>query len=110
MVKVEATIKNKHGIHCRPSAVISKAIEGYKGTISISSEEETIELNTIFSLLSLGLKPGDTITIKVEGLEETLAAKKLIELFEYEYDFPPRAEDNGFEPDLLAARFKLPAT
>lgn len=107
MIERNAVIKNHHGIHCRPSAVIMKAIEGYTGKIIIFSDGEPLVLESIFSLLSLGLKPGDPIQIRVEGPDEEESAGKLVNLFEYEFDFPPKEEKQHFNPEELAKNYKL---
>ncbi len=39
MIELPATIRNEQGIHCRPSAVIIKAVKNYDGEIRVISEE-----------------------------------------------------------------------
>ncbi len=90
MVRKTAVVKNSAGIHVRPSGVIFKEINGYPGTIEITSNGTTAILNNIMVLLSLGLVKGSKVEISVEGPEEEEKCSKLVELFEQEYDFPPR--------------------
>lgn len=90
MTEREATIRNEQGIHCRPSAVILKEIKGYGGEIMIASEHGEARLESVMSLLGLGLERGCRISIRVSGPQEENMADKLVELFEYNFDFPPR--------------------
>jgi hypothetical protein len=48
------------------------------------------------ALISMGLRQGQGITIQVEGPDEEKVCRQLTELFETEFDFPPREE--GSEP------------
>jgi len=91
MVEKTVVIKNKAGIHCRPSSVILSAVEEYQGhKFYLYSQKGNTELNSILALLAIGLQYGDTITLKAEGPNESAAADRLAELFAHEFDFPPR--------------------
>lgn len=90
----EKTVKiNNHaGIHCRPASTILNAIGEFPDhlfVIAFPSREDT-ELNSILSLIALGLQRGDTLTLRVSGAQEELACEKIGKLFETEFDFPPR--------------------
>ena len=88
MYSIKATITNAYGIHCRPSAVISKAVTGYKGKITIEGPNGATGTPTsVLSLLSLGLTCGDEVTISVDGPDEEAIAKKLAGLFSMHFDF-----------------------
>ena len=90
MIEKKAVVKNEQGIHCRPSAVIVKAAEGYPGRISIRSANGEADGRSIMGLLCLGLEPGTEITICTNGPREEEMATRLVELFETHFDFPPR--------------------
>ncbi|MDD3276985.1 MAG: HPr family phosphocarrier protein [Kiritimatiellales bacterium] len=88
MVEVTAVIKNEAGIHCRPTAVITQAIAGFKSTISVVAPMGHCEIGSALELLMLGLEQGTQITLRAEGSDEVAAAAKFKELFETEFDFP----------------------
>ncbi len=90
MVKKSAVINNSAGIHVRPSGIIFKEVSGYPGKIEITYNGETYLLDNIMVLLAMGLVKGSEIEIAVEGPEEEEMCDRLKELFEKEYDFPPR--------------------
>ncbi len=101
MIEVSATVRNAHGIHCRPSAVIIKAVADYAGTIAVVSDRGHADLRSVISLMALALLPGDAVIIRVIGPSEEEVARQLVRLFETHFDFPPRA--GGAPPPLPPA-------
>jgi phosphotransferase system HPr (HPr) family protein len=89
-MRLTATVRNEHGIHCRPSAVIIKEAAALRSSLQAVSASGTSDLRSIVDLLAMGLGPGDTVDITAEGPDEALAAARLQELFERRFDFPPR--------------------
>ena len=85
-------VRNKAGIHCRPSGVILNAIrqEFPDHRFSIVTAEGETELSGMLELISLGLACGTEAVLRVEGPDEERAVKRIGDLFEYEFDFPPR--------------------
>lgn len=92
MVRRSAEIRNKAGIHVRPSGVIMNEISTFSGQISLKHGDTTVEISNIMALLSLGLVQGDRIEIIVEGGDEEAEADKLRELFQRNFDFPGREQ------------------
>ncbi|MCK5672266.1 MAG: HPr family phosphocarrier protein [Spirochaetales bacterium] len=90
MIKNKAVIKNNAGIHVRPSGVILGEIGTYTGKINLTMNNTTVELNSVMSLLTLGLMKGDEVEISVSGSDEENVCLKVKELMEKIYDFPPR--------------------
>ena len=100
MFTITSTVTNKYGIHCRPSGVISKAVQGYKGKVEIKGPDGNVANPTSVlsmlslgltcgdrSMLSLGLTCGDRVTISVDGPDEEEMANKLAELFASHFEF-----------------------
>jgi len=90
MVETTAVIQNEAGIHCRPSAILVKAGCAYEGKILVQAESGTCNLTSALELIMLGLEQGAAIRIQVSGPNEEEEARKLAELFETHFDFPPR--------------------
>ena len=89
MYQKKVVIRNKAGIHCRPSSVIMFAAEPYaKGhEILITGPRGAAKLTSILDLLTMGLQKGEEVTISVTGEKEEELCLKLAELFETEFDF-----------------------
>ena len=90
MIEQVATIRNEAGIHCRPSSVIVKTAVGYSGTIRIQTEAGVADCRSIMGLLCLAMEKGTQIVISVSGHDEERMSRKLVELFETEFDFSPQ--------------------
>ena len=89
MITAQATVRNEYGIHCRPSAVIVKESQKYLGKIEIlNGDGQVADAKSMLALIGLGLACGSTVTIRIEGPDEEAACRRLIELFETEFDFP----------------------
>lgn len=89
MAQERAVVKNQQGIHCRPSAVIVKALKSYEGSISVNTEQGQCDPRSIMALLSLGLQKGSAVEVNVDGPDADKTCRLVVELFETEFDFPP---------------------
>lgn len=85
-----AVIKNRAGIHCRPTAVIVKEARTFEDEITVQSEEQTGDAKSAIELLSMGLEEGATVEIHTAGPTASTSIARMVELFETEFDFPPR--------------------
>ncbi len=90
MTEMDATIRNEHGIHCRPSTAIVKSVDGYGGKILVTGQRGSTKLKSVLELMSLELFPGAQVTIRVSGPDEEKVCRDLVTLFETHFDFPPR--------------------
>lgn len=90
MIEMCATVKNANGIHCRPSAVIAKEVMNYPGDIAVITESGVCDPRSIMALISMGLQQGARVRVRVSGPHEAAWCRKLVALFEKNYDFPPR--------------------
>lgn len=90
MFKANAVIQNEAGIHCRPSAILVKEGMAYDGEILITAESGTCTLTSALECIMLGLEKGAEISIQVTGPDEQSFGRKLVELFETLFDFPPQ--------------------
>ena len=90
MFETKATIRNEAGIHCRPSAILIKTGMAYAGKILVTAESGTCTLTSALECIMLGLEKGAKVTIQVTGPNEEEFGKKLAELFETHFDFPPQ--------------------
>ena len=87
------TIRNRAGIHCRPSSEILNAIKQHFPfhRVELSAGDETVEIDgSILALISLGLACGTSAVLRIEGPDEDAAISQIGDLFEKEFDFPPR--------------------
>ncbi|MBP1755230.1 MAG: Phosphotransferase system, phosphocarrier protein HPr [Firmicutes bacterium] len=63
-------IKDELGIHARPAGLLVKKASSFQSNITIMKDSKKADSRKIFSLMSLGAKQGDTITIQISGEDE----------------------------------------
>ncbi|MCQ2379334.1 MAG: HPr family phosphocarrier protein [Victivallaceae bacterium] len=88
MVERKIVVRNRAGIHCRPSGMIIKALSGFPGcTLQVLVGDLSVNVAGMLDLVSLAMACGTEATIRLEGPGEENAVKMIGDLFEYEFDF-----------------------
>ena len=82
MIIKEYTITSAHGLHARPATALIRLVKNFTSVISIKKDDKVVCLNSMLNLLSLAIKGGDSISILIEGDDETQAALAINEFFE----------------------------
>ena len=75
------TITNPIGIHARPAGLLAKEAKKYASVCTITKGEKTQKLTQLMMLMAMGVKQGDTVTVRVEGEDEDTAAAQLEQYF-----------------------------
>ncbi|TPG20974.1 phosphoenolpyruvate--protein phosphotransferase [Sphingomonas koreensis] len=65
--RCQITVPMVHGIHARPAGRIAECARGFKCDLSFEKEGRTANARSAVSLLTLGVKFGDTIEISAKG-------------------------------------------
>ena len=79
MVKETITIKAGEGLHARPAAEFVRIAATAGHTVLIAkSNANKVRGDSILSLLSLGVKQGEKLTIEVTGPDEESLLQSLI--------------------------------
>ena len=76
------TVKNQTGLHLRPAGILCRTAMLYKAHITLSSGNTIANAKSVLSVLAAGVRAGDEIEIKCEGVDEQEAMKAMVELFE----------------------------
>ena len=90
MVTRTAVIRNNAGIHVRPTGIIIAEVGKHDCTIRVSAKGMDTDLADYMGLLALGLCKGDSVEISVNGNNEEEACRYFVDLFQREFDFPPK--------------------
>ncbi len=70
MKEIKYTITDDAGIHARPAGLLVKESEKFNSDIEIISGGKSADAKRLFSVMSLGVKKGDEITITAKGEDE----------------------------------------
>ena len=81
MITKDYIILSPQGLHARPATTLIRLVKTFQSVISIKKGEKTVRLNSMINLLSLTIKGGETITIIIDGEDETSAAIALDQFF-----------------------------
>ena len=75
------TIKEPVGIHARPAGLLVKVVKGFSSTATLEKNGKTCDLRKLMALMGMGVKCGDTVTVRIEGADEDTAAPAMEKFF-----------------------------
>ena len=81
MIEFVYTIKDPVGIHARPAGLLSKEGRKYKSAITVEKDGTAVNVLKLMALMKLGVKCGETVTVRVEGEDEAVAGPAMEEFF-----------------------------
>lgn len=76
------TIRDPLGVHARPAGLLVKAAKGTRSSITIEKDGKTVAADRLLSVMGLGIKHGDLVTLHIEGEDEADACETLKTFFE----------------------------
>ncbi len=79
-VAQDVTVRNKQGIHARPSAAFVKLASRFESDVTLEKDGEAINGKSIMGLLMLAAGPGSQLRIVCEGEDASEALKALVKL------------------------------
>lgn len=82
MKQFHYTISDPLGIHARPAGLLAKEAKRFASTCTITKGDQTKKLTQLMMLMSMGVKQGDTVTIRAEGEDEQDAISALETFFQ----------------------------
>ena len=75
------TIKEPVGIHARPAGMLAKEAKTCQSTVTIVTGDKSVDATRLMALMGMGIKCGDTVTVRIEGADEDTAAPALEKFF-----------------------------
>ncbi|MFD2421079.1 dihydroxyacetone kinase phosphoryl donor subunit DhaM [Amycolatopsis pigmentata] len=85
---VELVLANEDGLHARPAALLARSLTGIDAEVTVSLGEQRADAHSMMSLMSLGARAGDTITVHAHGAQAAQALRAVKELAERNFDRP----------------------
>jgi phosphocarrier protein FPr len=70
----------EEGLHARPAAELAKLAKAYESTLEIVKDGQTASAKSTVKIMLLGVKEGETITIRADGSDEAQALESLVKL------------------------------
>lgn len=87
MAERQATIASRTGLHARPASIFIEAVKKQPVTVTIFKEGgKPLNASSILSIMTLGAKNGDTVTLSADGDGAEAALDELAALLETDLD------------------------
>ena len=76
------TIQDHVGIHARPAGMLAKEAKALDSVVTVEKADgKSAAATKLMAVMSLGVKCGDTVTVKVEGGDEAANAAAMEQFF-----------------------------
>lgn len=75
-------ITDEVGIHARPAGILVKEAKKYASKVTVSMGGKSADATKLMSLMSMGVKQGDEVTVSVEGDDEDTVAAQMEKFFQ----------------------------
>ncbi len=86
MEERQATVKDKLGIHARPSALLVQAAAKFASEITLIKDGLEVNGKSIMGVMMLAAETGSTILVRTEGEDEVEAVDKIVKMIEHKFD------------------------
>ena len=77
MKEFQYVIKDEAGIHARPAGMLATEAKNFKSKITLVGNGREADALRLMAVMSLGLKQGAEMTVRVEGEDEEQAAEAM---------------------------------
>lgn len=71
MISFVYEMKDELGLHARPAGMLTKEAMHWKSTITLECGGKKADARRLMALMSMGIKQGQTVTVTIEGEDET---------------------------------------
>lgn len=91
MKSAQFVVMDPVGLHARPAALFVKLASKFSSNITlcnVSTSGKWANAKSILSVLTCGVKQGDTIEVKAEGVDESQAVEALEKLVASDFTEP----------------------
>ena len=86
MITKKLTILNKLGLHARAAAKVVSIANEFESTIIITKDGKIADARSIMKLLMLSASQGSSISVEVNGADQSDAMKSIEKLFNNKFD------------------------
>jgi phosphotransferase system HPr (HPr) family protein len=86
MQKADLSIQNTNGLHARPATKFVELAQQFECDVVLIKGEKEANAKSILSLMTLGIKANETVTIQADGSDEESAIQALLDLVARNFD------------------------
>ena len=81
MKEFKLTVKDPNGLHARPAGLLVREAQRLSDRITIHTDQKQADLKKLLAVMGLGIRHGDTVTVRIEGKDEEASLHTLREAF-----------------------------
>lgn len=89
MMQADMLIRNQLGLHARACALFVKTAARFRSEVYVSRDDLEVNGKSIMGVMMLAAEEGSTITVKVDGPDESDALAALQELVDGKFGGEP---------------------
>ncbi len=82
MIERQSIVRVEEGLHARPAAELAKIAKSFTATLEITKGDKSAPARSTVKIMLLGVKEGETISIRAEGEDEAQALESLCAFIE----------------------------
>lgn len=82
MKTFQYVVKDELGIHARPAGLLVAEAKKFNSKIMVKKEDREVDATRIMSVMALGVKKDQMVTVTVEGEDENEAFAAIKKFFE----------------------------
>ncbi len=82
MQQFDFTVTDANGIHARPAGLLVRTVQGLSSQVFLECKSKKADAKKLLSVMSLGVKCGDTLTVSVSGENEKQDAGTVLHFME----------------------------
>ncbi|WP_372712486.1 HPr family phosphocarrier protein [Ilyobacter sp.] len=82
MKSIEVQIKNKAGLHARPSSLFVQTASAFDSDVIVKCDDEEVNGKSIMGLMLLAAEQGRTLILEADGEDESHLLEALRDLIE----------------------------
>ena len=86
MTTKKLIVKNRAGIHARPSSFIVEKASAFQSSITIEKGNLTVNAKSIMGIMTMAAGYNTELTLTAEGVDEVEAAAAIEQLFESKFE------------------------
>ena len=86
MVRKTVSVKNKKGLHMRPAEQLVRLASRFESEVTFVKDAVPVNGKSIMGVMMLAAEYGSSITIEIEGPDETDALEAISEIFDQDQE------------------------
>ncbi|MBR2354534.1 MAG: HPr family phosphocarrier protein [Clostridia bacterium] len=80
------TVKDPAGLHARPAGLLVKEAQRLPDRITVIKGDTAADLKKLLAVMGLGIRHGETVTIRIEGADEEASLRHLEKVLKTSFD------------------------